>query len=294
MMKAAAEKSITIVHPGTHNLHLRVFAIDGENPFDVLQHLNYYSLIWIKQGAGSARADFSDYRFSAGALFAFTPYQPFIFFPEYPMTGVTINFHPDFFCIHQHHKEVACNGVLFNNIYQLPFIMVDESMAAVMDGLISRIKEEMQANDLAQHDSLVAYLKIFLITASRAKSQQNNIAVAGHTHQPRVLQDLKELIELHFQAKHTAADYAELLHVTPKSLGKMVKKQFNKTITSLINERIVIEAKRQLYLTDRSVKEIAHSLGFEDEYYFSRFFKKQVDVSPQIYRKSVGFAQERS
>jgi len=293
-MKEAAEKSITIVHPGTHNLHLRVFAIDGENPFDVLQHLNYYSLIWIKQGAGSARADFSDYPFSAGTLFAFTPYQPFIFFPEYQMTGVAINFHPDFFCIHQHHKEVACNGVLFNNIYEPPFITVDESMAAVLDGLISRIKAEMQANDLAQHDSLVAYLKIFLITASRAKSQQNNIAVAGHTHQPRVLQDLKELIELHFQAKHTAADYAELLHVTPKSLGKMVKKQFNKTITSLINERIVIEAKRQLYLTDRSVKEIAHSLGFEDEYYFSRFFKKQVDVSPQIYRKSVGFAQERS
>ncbi|HVI49424.1 MAG TPA: helix-turn-helix domain-containing protein [Chitinophaga sp.] len=288
------ENSLTIIHPETHNLDLRIFTMDNENPYNILQRLNYYSLIWIKRGEGSVKADFQDYNFTSGALFAFAPYQPFIFFPEKELSGVVINFHSDFFCIHQHHKEVACNGVLFNNIYQPPFIMIDEQTALVLETLLSQMRAEMLTKGLAQHDSLVSYLKIYLITASRVKAAQYDISLQSDHREPRMLQTLKELIEDNFRIKHTAGDYAEMLHVTSKSLGKAAKKHFNKTISDLIAERIIIEAKRELYLTDRSVKEIAFTLGFDDEYYFSRFFKKQVDVSPQIYRQTVGFGRGNS
>jgi YesN/AraC family two-component response regulator len=63
----------------------------------------------------------------------------------------------------------------------------------------------------------------------------------------------------------------------------------NKTLTNLISERIIIEAKRELYLTNKPVKQIAYELGYDDEYYFSRFFKTNADVSPQFYRDTVGF-----
>ena len=59
----------------------------------------------------------------------------------------------------------------------------------------------------------------------------------------------------------------------------------------MISERIIIEAKRELYLTSKPVKEIAYHLGYTDEYYFSRFFKANAGVSPQIYRDTVGFAR---
>ena len=49
-------------------------------------------------------------------------------------------------------------------------------------------------------------------------------------------------------------------------------------------ERIIIKAKRELYLTKKPIKEIACELGYEDEYYFSRFFKSGADVLPQLYR----------
>lgn len=77
----------------------------------------------------------------------------------------------------------------------------------------------------------------------------------------------------------------------PKALAKITKAHFNKTLSSLINERIIIEAKRELYLTDKTVKQIADELGYEDEYYFSRFFKVNADVSPQLYRETVGYAK---
>ena len=82
-----------------------------------------------------------------------------------------------------------------------------------------------------------------------------------------------------------------MLNISPNALAKITKNHFNKTLTNLITERIIIEAKRELYLTNKSVKEVAYELGYNDEYYFSRFFKKNADVSPQIYRETVGFGK---
>ena len=64
-------------------------------------------------------------------------------------------------------------------------------------------------------------------------------------------------------------------------------------MTNLISERIIIEAKRELYLSDKPVKEIAFELGYDDEHYFSRFFKTNAYVSPQMYRDTVGFARAK-
>ncbi len=72
---------------------------------------------------------------------------------------------------------------------------------------------------------------------------------------------------------------------------KIFKTHFNKTLTDLISERIIIEAKRELYLTHKSIKEIAFDLGYNDEHYFSRFFKVNADVSPQMFRETVGFGK---
>ena len=60
---------------------------------------------------------------------------------------------------------------------------------------------------------------------------------------------------------------------------------------SLITERIIIEAKRELYMTHKPVKEIAWHLGYSDEFYFSRVFKNYATVSPQVYRDTVGFGK---
>lgn len=76
-----------------------------------------------------------------------------------------------------------------------------------------------------------------------------------------------------------------------EALLKLTKNYFKKTLTDLIAERIIIEAKRELYLTNKAVKEIAYELGYEDEHYFSRFFKTNADISPQLYREMAGFGR---
>ena len=81
------------------------------------------------------------------------------------------------------------------------------------------------------------------------------------------------------------------LDISPNALAKIVKTHLNKTLTELITERIIVEAKRELYFTNKTIKEIAYHLGYTDEFYFSRLFKSHTDISPQLYRETVGFGK---
>ena len=286
------QTSLTLVNPQNGNLAFKLLNFEDGSYYDHIQRNNYYSLIWITEGTGKVKADFAEYGFDKNSLFAFSPYQPFMFSTD-KIKGTALHFHPDFFCIHKHQAEVACNGVLFNNIYQPPFTLINDKSAASLTLLIDQIKEEIKNTALAQYEILVSYLKIFLITASRIKREQQPEALELVTDvkEPFVLQSLKDAIEKDFKKKHSASEYAEALNISAKALAKITKNYFNKTLTELISERIVIEAKRELYLTKKTIKEIAYELGYEDEHYFSRFFKTNADVSPQLYRDTVGFGR---
>lgn len=285
--------SSTLVDPQTGNLAFKLYTFEDDSHFDHIQRLHYYSLIWIESGHGRAKADVSTYDFMANTLFAFVPYQPFMITGGDGLKGTVLHFHPDFFCIHKHHAEVACNGILFNNIYQPPYVTLDLAAENTFSMLIGQIRTEMHNPALAQYELLISYLKIFLITASRLKAAQQQLAStpATETREPFILQTLKEAIEKDYKTKHSAGEYAEALNISSKALAKITKSYFNKTISDLITERIIIEAKRELYLTNKTVKEIAYSLGYQDEYYFSRFFKTNAAVSPQMYRETVGFGR---
>jgi len=286
------QTSLTLVNPQNGNLAFKLLTFEDGSYFDHVQRNNYYSLIWITEGKGKVKADFAEYDFDTDVLFAFSPYQPFMF-SSMQIKGIALHFHPDFFCIHKHQTEVACNGILFNNIYQPPFTFIDVSSSVMLKQLLDQMKSEMKNTALAQYEILVSYLKIFLITASRLKSQQQPEAMASFADikEPFILQNLKDAIEKDFKKKHSASEYAEALNISAKALAKITKNYFNKTITELISERIVIEAKRELYLTTKTIKEIAYELGYDDEHYFSRFFKTNADVSPQLYRETVGFGR---
>src|SRR5688572_18759847 len=287
-----SQETFTLVNPQNGNLGFKLFSFEGGGNFDHIQRHNYFSLIWVMEGAGTLRADFSEYAFQKESLFAFAPYQPFMFLNADSIKGIAIHFHSDFFCILKHHKEVSCNGILFNNVYSPPITAIDAVSAGTLKLVLEQIKKEMQNPALAQYELLVSYLKIFLIIAARLKADQQNVtAEEAQDKEPFILQNLKDAIEEHFKTKHSASNYADLLNISTKALAKITKTHFNKTLTELISERIIMEAKRELYLTNKPVKEIASELGYQDEHYFSRFFKTNADISPQLYRETVGFGR---
>jgi AraC family transcriptional activator of pobA len=86
--------------------------------------------------------------------------------------------------------------------------------------------------------------------------------------------------------------YAQRLNKSPKTLSNIFALYNRKTPVQMIQERIIIEAKRLLNYTDRSVKQITYELGFEDPAYFSNFFKRNTSVSPIEFRAGKPASQE--
>nr|WP_294877101.1 helix-turn-helix domain-containing protein [uncultured Pedobacter sp.] len=281
----------TLINQQNGNLSFKIFEFDNSSYFDHIQRNNYFTLIIITSGEGLAKVDLCEYPFQENTMFAFYPYQPFMLISKGALVGISIQFHHDFFCIYRHHKEIAANGILFNNIYERPFIRLDENAKNILLNIVREIVGELKTDALRKDEVLVSYLKILLVLATRIKLEQQSVQepIALNGKQLAIVQNLRNAIEENFRMKHSASEYADILNVTPVALARATKNHFNKTLSDLITERIIVEAKRELYLTEKTIKEIAYELGYEDEYYFSRMFKVKTEISPQFYRDTIGF-----
>lgn len=280
----------TIVDKQNGELAFRLDHFDDLSKFDHLQRKNYYSLILLHAGCVNLLVDFSEYHLEGSHMICLSPYQPHMITSEKKCFGTLLNFHPDFFCTYRHQNEIETEGVLFHNFNQPPFFQTPQE--EIFQNLLDQISREMDRKNIAQHEVLVAYLKVFLIEAIRQKKQFDEGTVPkASDRQSEIMQNLVDSIEHNFSNIHAPKDYADMLCINTKTLAGIVKKYLNQTPTALITNRIVIEAKRELYLTSKSIKQISAALGYPDEFYFSRLFKKKVGVSPDIYRKTVGFGK---
>lgn len=266
-------------------LKLEPLRVGGE--YSQPQRCNYFTVLWIREGDGRFHADLASYVFCGPALLFFNPYQTFFLAPASELAGVSLQFHANFFCIETYHEAVGCNGVLFNDIYGEPLVHLDESLVPEIEHLLSQMDLELRATGLAHAELLVSYLKVLLVKATRLKLEQrrpgsNAVAAQGG---PPVLAQLTQLVEEHYRTKRMPGEYAALLHISPKALGKLVKTHWGRTLTEVIRERLLKHAKWQLLHTLRPVKEVAWEVGFADEFYFSRLFKKATGMSPSAFRE---------
>ncbi len=271
----------------TGDIALRLSTFDKVGDFASPQQYPCFSMLLVLKGKGLAIRDGAEYEFNAQALLSFSLYQSMMIKADDEFNGILIQFTPSFFCLFRHRQEVSCNGVLFNNLYDAPLVRLTTSEAEALAILAKQMRDEIQDHPEPDQDALISYLKVFLINASRIKLHQQKEAVELRAAAPLAIA-LREVIETHFKNIHNASGYAELLHSTTTTLNRLSKVHFRKTLTNLIADRLIIEAKRELYLTAKPVKEIAFELGFDDEFYFSRFFRKQTGASPQTFRNTIG------
>jgi len=246
-----------------------------------------FNVIWIKEGSGIYSIDFKSYDFDSGLMFFLTPQQIFRVNSEKIVKGYRLSFSQDFYCVETRAAESSCNGLLFNNVYETPFIKLSGKESRYFEDLLEHIFEEFNEPDV-DHEHLVdAYLKLFLIKATRIKAKGIDLSSKAESKQENTItSNFSTLVEKHFKEVHSITDYADLLNISPKALSKQLKSSKNRTPSDIIRDRIILEAKRDLFYSDKSIKEIGYGLGFNDPAYFNRFFTKSTDMPPKRFREN--------
>ncbi|MEP6794268.1 MAG: helix-turn-helix domain-containing protein, partial [Saprospiraceae bacterium] len=143
------------------------------------------------------------------------------------------------------------------------------------------MEKELNDPDEFSKDAIFYSISTFLVRASRMMRKHYRVV-------PSQGQDMlftfHELIEKNFVELKTPREYAPLLHVTPNHLNAYCKRKSGMTAGQLIRQRILLEAKRLLAHTKLSVSEISFKLGFVDNSYFGRYFKKYCGTTPEGFR----------
>ncbi len=204
---------------------------------------------------------------------------------EHPQDIVAWQFNRAFYCIVNHDKEVSCVGFLFyGSPRQIMFTVLDKDKQYKLDLLLKVFVDEFQTVDTIQQDMLQMLLKRLIIIITRLAKQQFLTDEDLTDQKLDIVRRYNLLVENHYKKQHRVKFYADQLNRSPKTLANFFALYNNKSPLAIIQERVVLEAKRLLMYTDKSSKEIAYELGFEDAAYFSNFFKKLMAVSPTEFR----------
>jgi AraC-like DNA-binding protein len=265
---------------------LNIFSNENLEAINKIKSLPYIKVLFVPAGY-EITVDFNHYKTEAPTLF-FLTYQYLDIKNGNSDEASLLYYNRDFYCIQIHDKEVACDGLLFHNVFEIPKVDLDESEVHVIKNLFQSIKEELEWKESSSEEMIRTYLKQLIIRATRKWKKQNldNDTVKIPSNELDVFRDFSRHLEIHFREKHNVADYADLLHIAPKTLTHKFKSLNLDSPNQFIINRILLEAKRLLFYTDKPVKEIAYNLGYEDPAYFNRLFTNKIGSTPTNFKKN--------
>ncbi|MGY4384681.1 AraC family transcriptional activator of pobA [Pedobacter sp. UYP24] len=197
-----------------------------------------------------------------------------------------IRWNQSFFCPINHDNEVGSKGLLFFGANGVPIVKIVENEIKLLENYWENFSNEMSSNDSLQKDMLQSILKQILIFCARSLKKSENYA-SLKTSQVDIIREFNFLVEGHFSKHHDVAFYASKLNKSPKTLSNLFAIVSNRPPISIIHDRIMLHARRQINYTNLSIKEIAYDLGYEDIQTFSRFFKNREGISPIQYREKL-------
>lgn len=263
-----------------------------DNPYDVCtpHRHDYNEIVVFFKGGGTHQIDFVNYPIADYSLHFVKGGQVHIIYRDADSSGCSVLFTNEF----THRFPVVHSGLLAELPYyqagQSPILCLTLAEFATIDTLLQQIRAEFACQNVDKYDLVAAYLYVLLLQAKRHYHEQHhptdNAGISTTTREYAVKQ-FQALLEQHFADHWTMAQYAQQLCLTPNYLNELCKRSIGKTASALLQERLLLEAKRLLAYTSQSVKEIAYTLNFDDPAYFNRFFKQHITQTPAEFRKAI-------
>ena len=275
----------TLVHSTDFPLHamgedfFAMTTIEGgdDHFFHGIHRHDFYEVLWFDKvkPRQAHYIDFVKYPIVDNQIFLLLPDQVHNM-EKRDKTGLLIALSKEFF------ERLIASDIfkLFSNSANFSVVIPDDQL-----NLFQTIMKLIEAEHKAENRPAIleAYLRSwFLHCIALQKVNQGN-------KKPDLrLQSLIDSVETHFKQERRAGFYAHELSLSAKRLNELTKESYGKTINQIINDRLILEAKREISCCEKPIKEISYELGFSEPSYFTRFFGKQTGYSPEDFRKRMG------
>lgn len=246
---------------------------------------NYYMVFFCTAGKGKKLIDFKLFDIKPGMIFTMFPGQIHAWLEDESLEGYLIFFIDSFFNM-RYHNNMLIDFPFFNSAFSMPFVALSPELSTHKEALFECMLNEFKKKDRDHLKVLRSYLNIILIEIKRLFDTQTTHWQKQDKNGYLIVNNFEQLINEYYKTKHKVRDYAELLLLTPNYLNAVCNKIIGRPAGELIRNRIMLEAKRLLLHENMTVAEIGMEVGFDDNSYFCRFFKKYEGTSPEKFRKN--------
>lgn len=226
-----------------------------------------YGLLWIAQlEQGWSQLDFAEFHLAPQQMLCWHPGQA-LELQISGLNGYRLDFGVD---------RVCETGLDDRQIEELGLFDSERGPLNPPPALAAEIEQmgqwwEQLKPETAYREAVNAsYLRLLLLRLASLVSP--SCAAAPETQ--ALGQRFRQLLEQHFRQWHQVSDYANALAMTPDHLNTRLRELTGQSAKALIQQRLMLEARRAAWFSDASLKEIAYNLGFDDPAYFSRLFHR--------------------
>lgn len=255
--------------------------LNGKDLVHSIHKHDFFFVLAVQKGKGIHEIDFIQYPVHDHCIFILRPGQVHQLQLNVSSVGFLMEFDLSFYqpknTITEHRWKKASSK---------NYCEVEAARFMRLHSILESVLNEFASKNEAYLEAIKANLDLFFIEYIRQSRDPKSISKTETGYAQERFEELVHLLEKNISTMKNVSDYGDLLNVSSYQLNSITKESVGKTVSEMINEQIILEAKRYLLATPNQIKEVADHLGYEDVSYFVRFFKKQTGHTPEAFRKN--------
>jgi AraC family transcriptional regulator, transcriptional activator of pobA len=270
---------------GNVNRQFQVEIFDANRHFKVEypHRHDFYEVLYLSGGSCYHIIDSNKYKITPPCIFFMTPGQTHKLELSKDIDGYIFLFARDFYLLTQSNKNKLLSFPFFHSVTRQnpPLLLTNDDDNGFLKNLFVRGANYVKNN--ADSDEMIrSLLDLILLTSTQLYPKEYSVVPNNKGH--ITVKKFMLLIEENYQQNLKVNDYAGRLSITANHLTQLVKQITGKTTNEILQEKNILEIKRQLLYTNLTVTEIAAQMNFADQSYLTKYFKKCTGQTPVQYR----------
>ncbi|RHX91282.1 AraC family transcriptional regulator [Leptospira yasudae] len=248
--------------------------------YDSAHRHSYFALFFFEKGEGIHTIDFHEFTIEPNSLFFLKPGQVHSWKFSKPVKGYALKISPEFY---------SERGENLSSIREFPFFSFAPGLSKIKIEDVSRLNSDFRRlleEAVSDKDQKMLFALTQVALCQAKKEYVREFDAGTDSGKSAAVVSFQSLLEENFLKERNTTFYSRKIGIAPNTLNRICHETLGKSVKAVIHDRILLEIKRLLLHSNLNITQISYELGFEDNAYFSRYFKAKSGISPEKFRES--------